>query len=159
MLRDSILVRAPIDRCFLLSTSVAIVRQELGMDPVAGRTKGLVQKNDIIRWQGWQLGLRHQHVSHISAYDRPFFFQDRMLKGRFRYFEHDHRFSEAADGTLLQDELRFSLPLGVLGSLVARYIMVPHIRGLMRRRFRKLKGIAETERWHEYLAQEEVHSL
>lgn len=151
MLRDSILVRAPIDRCFLLSTSTAIVQQELGMKAVAGRTEGLVQSGDTVRWEGWQLGLRHHHVSQINNYHRPFFFQDRMIDGRFRYFEHDHRLTELPDGTLLDDELRFSLPFGPLGALLAQFIMVPHIRGLMHRRFGKLKGIAETERWREYL--------
>ena len=156
VLRASILVNAPIDRCFLLSTSVAIVQEELGMKPVEGRTAGLVQPGDLIRWEGWQLGLRHYHVSRISSYCRPTYLQDRMVAGRFAYFEHDHHFHATGAATLLQDELRFSMPAGPLGLVVGRLVMVPHIRGLMRRRFLKLKGIAETNRWHEYLDQDAV---
>lgn len=158
VLRDSILINAPIDRCFLLSTSVSIVREELGMQPAAGRTEGLVQSGDLIRWEGWQLGLWHYHVSQIASYCRPAFFQDKMIDGRFAFFEHDHHFQKVENGTLLSDELRFRMPYGTLGTLIGRIVMVPHIRGLMRRRFLKLKGIAETHRWHEYLDQHALAS-
>ncbi len=155
-LRDSVLIHAPIDRCFLLSTSIAIVHQELGMHAVAGRTQGLAQQGDIIRWEGWQLGLRHHHVSRIDHYHRPYFFQDCMVDGRFDLFEHDHRLRDTDQGTLLQDELRFSMHLGLIGQAIGRCILVPHILGLMRLRFAKLKGIAETHHWREYLADSEI---
>ena len=151
VLRESQLIRAPIDRCFLLSTSVEIVHQELAMQAVAGRTAGLAVEGDVIRWQGWQLGWRHHHVSQINHYQRPSFFQDRMIEGRFACFEHDHHLRETAAGTMLEDELRFSLPFGLFGALLARFIVMPHIRNLMRTRFAKLQGIAETQEWHRYL--------
>ena len=49
------------------------------------------------------------------------------------------------------------MPLGPLGWLVGRLIMVPHIRGLLRRRFRLLKRIAETDEWRSYLPQTAAH--
>jgi len=51
----------------------------------------------------------------------------------------------------LQDELRFSMPLGWAGELVGKWILVPNIRKLLRRRFARLKQIAESEEWREYL--------
>jgi hypothetical protein len=150
-LRHSILVHAPIERCFLLSTSIAIVRKELGMTPVDGRTTGLVSGGDTVRWEGRQLGFWNFHVSLIAAFDPPHFFQDRMLAGRFRSFEHDHRFDQTPDGVLLHDELRFTMPFGPLGWMVGRVVLVPHIRGLLRRRFLLLKRLAETDEWREYL--------
>jgi hypothetical protein len=53
-LREKIAVRAPIERSFLLSTSVAIVQRELRMHPVRGRTTGFVVAGDTVQWQGWQ---------------------------------------------------------------------------------------------------------
>jgi ligand-binding SRPBCC domain-containing protein len=155
-LTHSILIRAPIDRVFALSCSVAIVERELGMRPVQGRTNGLVTAGDTIRWEGMQLGFHNYHVSLIvpETWDPPHFFQDRMIAGRFRSFEHDHRLAETADGTLLDDQVRFSMPLGWPGSVVGRIVLVPHIRGLMRRRFELLKRLAETDEWQEYLAPE-----
>lgn len=150
-LRDSILIHAPIERCFALSTSVEIVQQELHLKPVAGRTKGLVALNDTVRWQGWKLGFWQYHVSLIDGFGPPHFFRDRMIEGRFRSFEHEHFFEVTPEGTMLRDELRFSLPFGVPGRLVARWILLPHIRNLMRRRFLNLKRIAESQEWKQYL--------
>jgi ligand-binding SRPBCC domain-containing protein len=152
VLRDEIAVAAPIERCFLLSTSLAIVERELGMHPVRGKTSGLVVGGDTVRWQGWQMGMPQYHESLIEAFDPPVFFRDRMIAGRFRTFEHDHRFTDHGNGmVLLVDELRFTMPLGWLGEMVGRWIMVPHIRGLMGRRFKLLKHIAEGDEWRRYL--------
>lgn len=157
ILRDTQLVHAPIDRCFQLSCSLELVHDELGMVAVSDKKDGLVEGGDIIRWEGWQLGLKHFHVSHISGFQEPVFMQDTMLDGRFKAFQHDHHFREVPGGvngrpsTQLEDELRFSLPFGALGSLVARYIMVPHIRKLLRSRFLRIQRIAEGSDWQRYL--------
>ena len=162
LLRDQTVVRAPLDRCFLLSTSVAIVQKELGMHPTEGRTTGLVVGGDVVLWKGRQLGLPQYHKSLISRFEPFRFFQDTMIAGRFAYFQHDHAFTENLDGTVtLADELRFSMPFGWPGWIVGRLILVPHIRRLMRRRFALLKHIAESEEWHIYLSRPEIasHSL
>jgi ligand-binding SRPBCC domain-containing protein len=158
---ESVVIHAPIERCFLLSTHLAIVQDELGMRPVSGSgsarptgfiTEGLVSAGDSIRWQGWKFGLPQFHESLIEAYDPPRFFRDRMLAGRFRTFEHDHAFEDLGSGnTRLSDELRFTMPFGLLGDLAGVVLLVPHIHGLMRRRFQRIKQIAETEAWQQYL--------
>jgi ligand-binding SRPBCC domain-containing protein len=151
-LRDQVVVQAPIERCFLLSTSVAIVERELKMHPVRGRTSGLVVGNDTVRWEGWQFGLPQFHESLIENYQPPRFFRDRMIAGRFASFEHDHSLADRGDGTvLLWDELRFTMPWGWIGALVGIVLLQPHIRGLMRRRFRLLKQIAESNEWRDYI--------
>ena len=151
-LKESIHINAPADRCFLLSTSIPLVEQILGMKPVSGKTTGLVGMGDRLLWRGWKCGLPALHETLITAYDRPNFFQDTMGRGRFRFFQHDHRF-EAVDGyTLLLDVVRFSLPLGPLGHEVGKRIVVPHVLGLMQQRFALLKRIAESDDWERYLA-------
>lgn len=158
MLKDHIHVAAPLERVFLLSTSLAIVERELGMHPVASRevtrTEGLVLGGDRIRWQGWQLGFPNYHVSEITAYEPCRFFQDTMIAGRFRFFQHDHEFTEIGGQVLLRDTVRFRLKWGALGKLVAKRVMVPHIAGLLQRRFALLKRIAETEEWRRYVPDE-----
>lgn len=163
ILRESIEVAAPIERIFLLSTSLAIVERELHMHPVpaeymdehsnrqATRTTGLVTGNDRVRWEGWQLGLPQYHVSLIAPFEPYRFFRDCMVAGRFRSFEHDHIFTPTQNGVRLDDEIRFSLPLGPLGKAAGQLILVPHIRSLMGRRFRLLRQIAESDQWREFL--------
>ena len=123
------------------------------MHPVECRTCGLVTAGDIIRWEGMQLGFPNYHVSLIvpETWDPPHFFQDRMIAGRFRSFEHDHRLTETAEGTRLDDEVHFSMKFRWGGSIVGQAIVAPHIRALMRRRFHLLKRLAETKEWLGYL--------
>ncbi len=154
-LEDRVVIRAPIDRCFALSTSITLVQRILGMRPVRGRTAGFVTAGDTVLWRGWQLGLPQFHESRIAPFERPTFFRDSMVTGRFHSFHHDHHFAAQADGsTLLHDVLHFSMPLGPAGALVGRLIMVPHICGLLRRRFALLKHIAESSEWQRYLPAE-----
>ena len=150
-LHDSTVVHAPIGRCFGLSTHLALVAKELGMHAVAGRTSGCVVGGDTVRWEGWQLGFPNFHVSLISGFDPPFFFQDTMLAGRFKNFQHDHHFRETAEGVRFEDEVRFTMPFGRAGYAVGHLVLVPHIRMLLRSRFAMLKELAEGEGWRQYV--------
>lgn len=148
---DTVHINAPIERCFLLSTSIELVQRSLGMRPVSGKMQGLVEMGDRLIWVGWKFGFPQMHETVITAYDRPNFFQDTMGRGRFKTFSHDHGFTEIGGRTLLHDKVRFSMPLGFLGATVARRIVVPHIARLLQHRFMLLKRVAESEEWRDYL--------
>ncbi len=150
-MRDSVVIDAPIERCFLLSTSIEVVAQTLAMRPVAGKLGGMIVAGDQLMWRGWKFGLPQMHETLITRFDEPVFFQDTMGRGRFAAFQHDHHFMATQGGTLLEDELRFSMPLGWAGEVVGRVVMVPHIKGLLKRRFALLKRLAEGDGWREYL--------
>ena len=148
---DTIHVDAPIERCFLLSTSIELVQRTLGMRVVSGKTSGLVEMGDQMVWAGWKFGFPQVHETLITAYRRPNFFQDTMGRGRFKTFAHDHSFTEIDGKTLLHDKVRFSMPLGIAGRMVATRVMVPHIARLLQRRFQLLKRVAESDEWQDYL--------
>jgi ligand-binding SRPBCC domain-containing protein len=155
---DTVHVNAPIDRCFLLSTNIELVRETLGMRPISGRTTGLIGPNDRITWYGWKFGLPQIHESQITAYERPSFFQDTMSRGKFKRFQHDHVLADIGGFTTLNDRIRFSLPLGFIGDIVAKRLMVPYISRLTRRRLRLIKRIAESDEWRKYLPDEPLVS-
>ncbi len=152
---DRARIAAPVERVFLLSTSVPVVQMTLGMKPVTGkggwRGNGLIVAGDTVDWRGWKFGLPQMHTSVISGYKEGAFFQDTQLRGRFAAFQHDHHFAAVDGGTELWDEVRFALPFGGAGALVAKYLMVPEIARLVRRRFALLKGLAEGEGWRQYV--------
>jgi ligand-binding SRPBCC domain-containing protein len=150
-LKESIHVNAPIDRCFLLSTSIALVEQSLHLRPVAGKTTGLIVDGEHVRWRGWKFGVPVWHESLITRYERPGFFQDTMVSGSFRHYQHDHRFEDVDGYTLLTDIVRFSMPLGPLGRSMGKHIVVPHILDGMLKRFQLLKRIAEGSDWERYI--------
>jgi ligand-binding SRPBCC domain-containing protein len=153
VIRDQAAIQAPIERCFALSTHLAVVEMTLAMRPVGGRLEGVVVSGDTVRWRGWKWGLRHEHESLIEAFDPPRFFRDRMIAGRFAAFEHDHKFTNQEGGkVLLQDEVRFTMRWGAAGLMIGRAAVVPHVRKLMQERFALIRRLAEGEEWRRYVA-------
>jgi len=148
---DSVHINAPIERCFLLSTNIELVGRTLGMKPIEGKTSGLIENGDRLLWAGWKFGFPQIHESLITKYERPVFFQDTMGRGRFRRFQHDHHLFFMDGRTVLNDKLRFTMPFGWLGGLVARFVLVPHMSRLLRRRMRLLKRVAESNEWRQYV--------
>jgi ligand-binding SRPBCC domain-containing protein len=147
-------VNAPIDRCFLLGTSLKLVSRTLGMHALERDETGLVQPNDRLIWHGWKFGFPQMHETLVTAYDRPHYFQDSMGRGRFKRYQHEHTFTEIDGHTLLHDKIRFSLPLGWAGDMVARSVVVPYIAGMLHRHLQLLKRVAETDEWRKYLPAE-----
>jgi ligand-binding SRPBCC domain-containing protein len=154
---DSIFINAPIDRCFLLATNVELVGRTLGMKAIEGKTSGLLAVDDRLLWAGWKFGVPQMHESLISQYERPAFFQDTMERGRFKRYQHDHYFYEMDERTVLNDKIRFTMPLGILGRMVGKFILVPYLSKRLRRRLVLLKRVAESrQEWRKYLPENEL---
>jgi uncharacterized protein YbjT (DUF2867 family)/ligand-binding SRPBCC domain-containing protein len=68
----------------------------------------------------------------IDAYDPPHGFHDVALRGPYRRWEHSHTFQAVDGGTLMTDEVEYSLRFGPIGDLVHRLL----VRGELARIFR-----------------------
>ncbi len=143
---------APLDRCFLLATSIELVQRTIELKPTEGKTSGMIVDGDQLVWRGWKFGIPAMHETLITGYERPAYFQDTMGRGYFEHFQHDHHFSFVNGRTVMHDVVRFTLPYGLAGRLVGRFIVVPHVVGLVKRRFALLKSLAEGEEWRQILA-------
>jgi ligand-binding SRPBCC domain-containing protein len=176
IVRESAVVHSPIERIFLLSTRIELVRETLGMHTIdtgveGGLTAGHVVANSRVVWSGWKFGLPTRHHTLITGFIAPHekhtrfgdrelsaeaFFQDTQERGRFAFFQHDHHFYEFVDPvsgapvTELRDEVRFELPFGPLGRIAARLLLTPHIRTLCRKRFARLQALAEGDGWRAF---------
>lgn len=150
-LKESIHINAPIDRCFLLATSIPLVAIVLKMRPVKGKKTGLIVNGDIVRWRGWKWGIPQMHETLITKYERPNYFQDTMRRGRFSFFKHDHYFRSIDGHTLCYDQIFFSMYLGPIGNFFADKVLVPYMMELLRWRLRLLRRIAEGPNWERYL--------
>src|ERR1700748_2773475 len=139
---DSTFIHAHIDRCFLLSTSIELAGQTYGMKPIEGKLNGLFVAEDRLVWAGWKFGFSQMHEPHVTRYEPPSFFQDTMGRGRFKRYQHDHYFYEMNDRTVLNDKIRFTMPLGFVGRLVAQFVLVPYLSKRLRRRLALLKRVA-----------------
>jgi ligand-binding SRPBCC domain-containing protein len=148
-------IAAPARRCFFLALSIDLhVQSTAGTREraVAGVTTGLIGKGESVTWRGRHFGMMLQHTSKITLYEPPTFFQDVMTAGRFKSFEHDHRFQQQDGETLMTDELRFAAPLGVLGLLVESLVLRTYLTRFLMERNKFVKQVAESERWREYLS-------
>jgi ligand-binding SRPBCC domain-containing protein len=147
-------IDAPVERCFLLSLSVDLHTASAHAsreNAIAGVTTGLINKGETVTFQGRHLGLTLNHTSRIEIL-RPYsHFQDVMISGRFKRFEHDHHFAAMNDGTRMRDEIRFSAPWGVLGRLASRMFLRRHLTEFLAHRNAVLKQVAESDEWHKYL--------
>ena len=166
---------APIERVFALSTRIELVRETLGMNLVSPSqdevAQGYVRSGHItaqsrVHWYGWKFGLPTHHHTLITGFEAPHSedngivyacFQDSQASGRFATFQHDHHFRQTLDPstgqprTGLRDEVTFSLPFGFLGAIAADLLLAPHIRRLCRHRFARIKALAESERWRDFV--------
>jgi ligand-binding SRPBCC domain-containing protein len=149
------LIHAPRERVFDLTRSIDLHTRSLGWTrevPVAGRTSGLIGLGETVTWRAWHLGVRQRLTSRISAYDRPAYFQDVMVRGAFAWMQHDHWFDATADGgTVLRDEFRFAAPLGVLGRIAETLVLRRYMTRFLERRNAVIKRVAESEEWGEFV--------
>jgi ligand-binding SRPBCC domain-containing protein len=146
IIRIETVIRAPIERCFELArdpdvhtSSVAQTRER-----VVGRTgSGLLELGDLVTFEAAHFGIRQQLTARITRFEPPYLFEDRMVRGAFRSFTHQHAFQQIEAGTLMIDTFEYRSPLGLLGVLAERIFLTSYLRRLLTRRAAYLKHVAE----------------
>lgn len=73
-------------------------------------------------------GIPLKWQTEICQVDKPNLFIDRQLKGPYSIWEHTHRFKEKDNGILMQDEVKYKLPLGIIGELAHRIVVMDKIK-------------------------------
>ena len=150
-------IAAPPERCFLLSLNIDLHMASTAQTrevAIAGVTHGIIGPGETVTWRGRHFGFMLTHQSLISEYQPPHHFQDRMLRGMFKSFVHDHYCDATANGhTLMRDELRFAAPLGPLGWLAETLVLRRHLICVLEQRNATIRAIAEDpgQAWRKYL--------
>jgi ligand-binding SRPBCC domain-containing protein len=68
--------------------------------------------------------------SRITAYDPPNSFVDVQLRGPYARWEHSHLFHRDGDSTIVEDDVLYQLPFGLLGDLVEPLLVRPRMRAI-----------------------------
>jgi ligand-binding SRPBCC domain-containing protein len=156
-LEEVTLINAPLERCFDLARSVEVHlvgNVHWGEEAVAleGVTSGLLNLTERVTWRAKHFGMRHKLTSEITGMNRPFSFQDTMIRGPFDFMKHDHFFrSLPAGATEMKDVFFFGAPLPLLGRLAEILFLRRYMEALLRERNAVIKRIAESSEWRAYL--------
>jgi ligand-binding SRPBCC domain-containing protein len=150
-------IGAPIQRCFDLARSIEVHllgTERTGERAVGGVTTGLIGPNEYVRWKAKHLGVRQYLTSRITAFDSPYYFQDTMVEGAFKFFQHDHYFHAIAKSqTEMRDRLTFAAPIPVLGNTAEQLFLKRYMDRFLRRRNEIVKRVAESDRWQDFIPQ------
>lgn len=78
------------------------------------------------------LGIPLKWQTEICQVNKPILFTDRQLKGPYSLWEHTHKFIEKDNGVLMQDEVKYELPLGLIGELAHNFIVKEKIKSIFK---------------------------
>lgn len=141
-------IAASPERCFDLSLSVDLHRHSVAHTherPIAGVTTGVMRLGDTVTWEAVHFGIKQHLTTKITAYERPRYFVDEMIRGIFQELKHHHAFVPHLSGTLMIDTFTFRAPLGILGRVVEALVLTRYMQGLLLARNRYLKQVAEAD--------------
>ncbi len=68
----------------------------------------------VFRWAGIPV----KWTTLITEYEPPFLFVDQQAKGPYVLWRHRHTFHPTPDGTLVRDQVDYTLPFGPLGRMM-----------------------------------------
>ncbi|HEU4522327.1 MAG TPA: SRPBCC family protein [Thermoanaerobaculia bacterium] len=147
----SITITTPIDAppevCFDLALDVAAHVESAAFSGerlvAPGKLEGILERGDLICFEGRHFGLRQRFCARITEVDRPRMFVDEMVEGAFRWLRHVHEFQPAGSATVMIDRLEWQSPLGVIGKLADALFVERHMAWFVRTKQARLKEIAE----------------
>jgi ligand-binding SRPBCC domain-containing protein len=77
-----------------------------------------ISKETVIRYRLQLHGIPLHWRTEICEWTPPHCFVDAQAKGPYKQWRHTHKFEAHGDRTKMIDEVRYSLPFGVLGRIV-----------------------------------------
>lgn len=140
---------------FDLSRSIdlhLISTRETNEKAIAGKISGLMEMNETVTWRAKHLGIYQNLTTKITAFEKPTYFADEMIKGAFKSFKHEHIFENTANGTLMKDIFVYESPLGILGKLADLIFLKSYMTYFLIERNKTIKECAESEKWKEIVA-------
>ena len=149
-------IRAPVERVFDLARSIDVHLASAaasGERAVAGRTSGLLGSGETFTWEARHFGVKQRLTVRMTAFRRPWMFEDRMTEGAFASMRHVHRFEPAEGGTRMMDDFHFAAPFGILGRIAESLFLTRYMTRFLTTRNRVLKNLAETDGWRRHLAE------
>jgi len=84
-------------------------------------------------------GVPVRWTTEIICWDPPHSFEDVQRSGPYRHWHHTHLFEPADGGTRMTDEVRYSLPFGLLGRAVHALIVRRDVERIFDYRYDRIR--------------------
>ena len=144
------IIKADIQCCFDLSRSIdlhKIAAVKTAEKAIDGRTAGLINLGEFIKWEAVHFGIKHKLTSRITEFKQPFHFRDEQEQGIFNYLRHDHDFVARNEYVIMKDIFEFQSPLGLIGKLVDKIFMTKYLENFLTERNIIIKEFVESDKW------------
>jgi len=154
IIKIELTVNAPVDRVFDLARCIDLHEATMSKHKekaIGGVTKGLIGMGESVTWEATHFGIKQKLTSKITAFERPKYFRDSMVKGAFKRFDHDHFFEQSGEQTLMKDVFDYDPPIGILGKFADALFLEKYMREMLAERNQIIKTIAESEDWRKFL--------
>lgn len=112
----------------------------LGFRVVEMSTRGL-EVGTLIRYRLKVHGIPIAWTTRIEEWVPGVRFVDNQLKGPYALWHHTHTFEAKDGGTLMRDRVRFRLPFGILGDLVAGWLVKRDVSAIFEFRRTTIDGV------------------
>lgn len=100
-----------------------------------------IQEGTLINYKLKIHGIPIRWQTHIDEWNPPVKFVDTALKGPYSLWHHTHTFEDLGEGTLMVDRIRYALPVGYLGWIVANWTVKKDIQKIFEFRRQKISEI------------------
>ena len=77
----------------------------------------------------------------ITDYNQPYQFIDQQIKGPYSLWHHTHTFKEKDNGTIIEDEVVYAIPFGIIGRLIHAIYIKYDVQSIFKYRHKILNDI------------------
>jgi len=143
------IIKAPIAVIFDLNRNIDIHLLSTSQSKekaIAGRTSGLIEKDETVTWKAKHFGFYLTHQSFIPEMKKPLYFVDEMTKGQFKFFRHTHTFEQEDNFVIMTDHIVYETPFSFLGKLFDILVLKKYLTSFIQKRNHMIKELAENEK-------------
>ena len=90
------------------------------------------------------LNIPSHWVTEITHVKKPYYFVDEQRFGPYAFWHHQHKFKPTEKGILMEDEVNYALPLGILGRFAHGIFVKRQLEEIFDHRFETLAGYFQT---------------
>jgi ligand-binding SRPBCC domain-containing protein len=139
-------IGAPIEIVFDVARDIDVHRSSMARtaeEAIGGRTSGMIGLGEAVTFRARHFGLDWRLTSRVTAFEPPDRFVDEQVRGPFAWFRHEHRFVTVTEGSIMIDDWSHASPLGWVGRIVDRLILVRYLRRQLLARAAPIREVAE----------------